>query len=270
MIRYLNEFDPYGHPIVLHTFPDQQDAVYDALLGKKPGLMGVSLQNSSIFDTHWQTVKWVRKSGQVGRPWVVAFDESGTAAHGQCPDLGYRGFDGTDATGERIYDQHAVRRATLWATLLGGGAGVEYYFGYKFVENDLNCQDWRSRDQSWDYCRIALEFFDDHHIPFQEMEPSDELIGNPEHDNRKYCFAKRGEIYLVYLPKGGSTKLDLSPTSGKLSPTSGKFSVKWYNPRTGGALTTGPVATVDAGASVVIDSGKSDGQDWLGLVRIEK
>ena len=52
---------------------------------------------------------------------------------------------------------------------MGGGAGCEYYFGYQFAENDLVCEDWRSRDQSWDYCRIAIGFFHDNEIPFWEM-----------------------------------------------------------------------------------------------------
>ncbi len=54
-----------------------------------------------------------------------------------------------------IYTQHEVRKQTLWGVLMAGGAGVEYYFGYQFTQNDLVCEDWRSRDQSWDYCRIA-------------------------------------------------------------------------------------------------------------------
>ncbi len=93
---------------------------------------------------------------------------------------------------------------------MGGGAGVEYYFGYKFAENDLVCEDWRSRDQSWDYCRIALDFFRDNDLPIHEMEPLDELVGNVKHDNSRYCFAKPGEVHLVYLPFGDRTEFDLS------------------------------------------------------------
>jgi hypothetical protein len=49
---------------------------------------------------------------------------------------------------------------------MAGGAGVEYYFGYKLPQNDLACEDWRSRDKSWDFRRIALEFFPANKIPF--------------------------------------------------------------------------------------------------------
>ena len=261
MADYIAQLDPYDHNIVAHTFPDQQDKVYRPLLGIGSVLTGCSLQNSNIKDTHVQTVKWVRESAKSGKPWIVAFDESGSAAHGQCPDIGYKGFDGKDRTGKFIYTPNEVRQQTLWGTLMGGGAGVEYYFGYQFAENDLVCEDWRSRDQSWDYCRIALDFFRDNDIPIHEMAPADELVGNSDHDNSRYCLAKPGEIYLVYLPHGGNHSLDL--TSSK-----GNFSVQWFNPRSGGALTTSSVQTVTGGASVTLGEPPSDaGKDWLAVVR---
>jgi hypothetical protein len=58
------------------------------------------------------------------------------------------------------------------------------------------------------------------------------LIGNTEDDNSKYCFAKPGETYVVYLPDGGTTDLDLAGARGR-------FQVSWYNPRTGGGLAEG-------------------------------
>jgi len=260
MINYIRQNDPYDHHIVIHTFPGQQDSIYGNLLGDKSSLTGTSLQNSHIKDTHWQTVKWVRQSAKSGKPWVVAFDESGSAAHGLCPDLGYRGFDGKDKTGEYIYDQHSVRRQTLWGNIMGGGGGVEYYFGYKFEENDLVCEDWRSRDQSWDYCRICIEFFDKNKIPIQEMKPSDELVASDAKGNDRYCFAKPNEIYLVYLSDSRSFEIDLSDATGQ-------FSVDWYNPRTGGDITPGGI-TINSGNKVKIDANEETvGQDWLAVIR---
>jgi len=263
MIDYLRQIDPYDHHIVVHTYPNKQDSVYGGLIGDKSSLTGTSLQNSKLGDTHWQTTKWVRKSADAGKPWVVAFDESGSAAHGQCPDLGYRGFDGKDKSGKYIYDQHEVRRQTLWGNIMGGGAGVEYYFGYKFVENDLICEDWRSRDQSWDYCRICIEFFDKNKIPIQDMKPSDELVGSKETNNDKYCFAKPGEIYLVYLANVDSTdsfELDLSDHPGE-------FSVAWYNPRTGGDLIQNDQTVVSGGGKANITSSHSGEDDWLAVIK---
>ncbi len=264
MLDYIKKFDAYQHHRVMHTFPNEQDKQYEPLLGDKSVLTGISLQNSSIADTHWQVVKWVEASAKAGKPWVVAFDESGTAAHGQCPDLGYQGFDGRDKSGKMIYTQHEVRKQTLWGTLMGGGAGVEYYFGYQFAENDLLCEDWRSRDQSWDYCRIAINFFHDHEIPFWEMTNQNRLIGNPKHDNAKFCLSKPNDTYVVYLSsaqEAESAKLDLAGADGA-------FTVRWFNPRTGGDLQTGSVATVDGGSEA--DWGQppaSPEEDWVVVIR---
>ena len=266
MADFLREVDPWDHSIVVHTFPGQQDKIYRPLLGPKSPMTGASLQNSHISQTHVQTVKWVRESTRSGKPWVVAFDESGSAAHGQCPDLGWGakdgegGFDGRDRSGKMVYTEHDVRRQTLWGTLMGGGAGVEYYFGYQFAENDLRCEDWRSRDRSWDYCRIALEFFRDEKIPFWMMEPADELVGNAEHDNRRYCLAQKGEAYLVYLPESDEARLDLSEAEGS-------FDIRWFQPQVGGELTRGSVDSVQGGGEVSIGRPGEGPDDWLAVVR---
>ena len=261
MIDYLAQLDAYDHNIVVHTFPNQHDSVYGSLIGDKSKLTGVSLQNSSLGATHSDTVKWVERSTKSGKPWIVAFDESGSAAHAQCPDLGYRGFDGRDVDGKRTHTQHDVRKLTLWAVLMAGGAGNEYYFGYKFAENDIVCQDWRSRDQSWDYCRIAINFFHEHQIPFWEMANADQLVGNPKHAPSKFCFAQHDRIYLVYLPNGGATSLDLTGATGR-------FDVQWFDPRTGGPLKTGKTRQVTGGGQVKLGNPPEDAdQDWLIVVR---
>jgi len=66
-------------------------------------------------------------------------------------------------------------------------------------------------------------------IPFWEMKNADELVGNPQHDNSRYCFAKTNEIYLVYLPTGATAQLDLN----------GSFTVSWFDPRNGGPMKNG-------------------------------
>jgi hypothetical protein len=149
----------------------------------------------------------------------------------------------------------------LWGNLLAGGAGVEYYFGYALPDNDLVAENFRSRDRSWDYGRIAVGFFHSQKIPFWEMENADELVGNDKHDNSRYCFAKGNDVYLVYLPSGGSATLDLS-TAG------GLFSVGWFDPRNGGALRTGSVATVKGGAAALLGNPPdSPAEDWLVVVK---
>jgi hypothetical protein len=275
MVRFLHDTDPYDHPIVLHTFPPEQEKVYRPLIGDQSLLTGVSLQNSWSA-AHQCTLQWVRESAAAGRPWVVAHDEQNPAGLGVPPDPGYKGHNGiaiepgkkkeNAATGDvkvKGYTAHDIRKHTLWGNLMAGGAGVEYYFGYALPENDLLAQDFRSRDKSWDYCRIALDFFRAENIPFAEMQNTNALIGNTNGDNSRFCLAKPGALYLVYLPNGGTTDLDLTGANGT-------FSVTWFNPRTGGALVSGAVKSVKAGGKVSPGAPPADAvEDWLIVIRRE-
>jgi hypothetical protein len=253
--------DPYGHLRVIHTHPGDQDLVYAPLLGERSALTGASLQNR--WDVvHQRVLRWRRESARAGKPWVVANDEQGDASLGVPPDPGYGGFPGrAREAGGLEYDLHDVRRYTLWGALMAGGAGVEYYFGYSLPQNDLLGEDWRSRERSWGFARVALDFFRDERIPFWEMEPADALIGNTAEDNSRYAFAKPGEVYLVYLPRGGPAELDLSGVEGR-------FTVAWLDPREGGALQRGTVGEVGGGRTVGLGLPPSDPtEDWLAVVR---
>ncbi len=259
MAAYIGEVDPYDHLVVVHTFPVDQDLVYEPLVGREE-FTGVSLQNH--WDVvHQRTLKWVAASEESGHPWVVANDEQGPASQGVPPDPGFEGFDGTDANGNTVHDLHDIRKRTLWGNLMAGGAGVEYYFGYQLPQNDLRLEDFRSRDLTWDYCRHALGFFHDHGLPFWEMTNADALVGNEAGDNSRYAFAKAGEAYVVYLPDGGTATLDLSEASGS-------FSVQWFDPRNGGDLQSGSVESVEGGGSRNLGAAPSEaGEDWVVLVR---
>jgi len=260
MAGYIRSLDPYGHHIVLHTYPNAQDEVYGRLLGEQSPLTGLSLQNSYAA-AHERTLRWVTASRKAGRPWVVAGDEQGSSSFGVPPDPGYKGFSGKGPQGNAIQTIHDVRKWTLWGNLLAGGTGVEYYFGYQLPENDLVAEDFRSREKSWDYGRIALEFFRTHKIPFWEMTNANGLVGNTTNDNSRYCLARPGELYLVYLPSGGTVDLDLSQTVGQ-------FRVSWFDPRSGAVLTRGSILSVAGGASRSIGRPPTaPEEDWLAIVR---
>jgi hypothetical protein len=261
MAAALRDFDPYGHLIVVHTFPEEQERVYTPLLGKDSLITGVSLQNP--WDAaHRRVLQWRRASAQAGQPWVVANDEQGGHALGVPPDPGFEGFAGRAKEEKgREYDQGDVRRHTLWGTLLAGGAGVEYYFGYALPQNDLLCEDWRSRERAWDDAGRALRFFEEQRIPVEQMEPADALVGNAAEDASRYAFAKPGELYLVYLPGGGTAELDLTAATGR-------FSVAWFDPRRGGGLQSGSLTAVEGGAKRGLGHPPSEpGEDWLAIVR---
>ena len=241
-IDYFHALDPYAHPVVIHTYPSQKEQVYRPLLGESSELDGVSLQ--AAFDKiHIQTLTWVQASINSGKPWVVANDEQGHYTTGVKPD-------GPDS------NKDSIRQYTLWGNLMAGGAGVEYYFGYQYPHNDLNAEDWRSRDSVWDDVRHALTFFQEH-IPFWTMKPADDLAKDAE----AYVMANPGNVYLVYLPRGGPVQLDLG--SNSIS-----YTVHWYDPRAGGALQTGSVTSVVGPGPVLLGQPPSSPQsDWAILLR---
>jgi len=267
MISYIRKTDPYGHNLVLHTYPNEQDKVYGWFMGRKDMLSGVSIQNSDVARTHTDTLKWVTRSEASGHPWVVAFDEAGNAQVGTPPDPDWPGVAEARKkikAGKRKVKAptiHDIRAQVLWGTLMAGGTGVEYYFGYQLPENDLLAENWRSRAKTWNFSRIALNFFKDHQIPFVEMQNANALIGNEKNDNQGYCLAKNDAIYLVYLRTVKDTMLDLSDASGS-------FSVVWFNPRAGGELVEGSVKSVQGGAVVSLGNPPVDAdEDWVVLVQ---
>ncbi|MFB3786644.1 MAG: DUF5060 domain-containing protein [bacterium] len=239
-VEYIGALDPYGHPIVLHTYPGGYEEAYTPLL-ELPGFTGPSLQMGDMKETHAETIKWIARSTQTGHPWAVFLDEIGPSHTGVKPDA-------------EDPEHREIRQHALWGNLMAGGAGVEWYFGYRYAHNDLNCEDWRSRDRMWDYTRYALEFFQ-RHLPFPEMTFHDELTSLPD----DYCLAKEGEIYAIYLPNGSSTELTLP---------GGTYTVRWYDPRQGGELREGTVAAVTGpGNRSLGEAPESRDQDWVALVR---
>lgn len=260
MAEYILNMDPYDHNIVIHSFPSQQEQVYQKLLGHQSVLTGTSLQNP-WHKVHQQTLRWVEASKAAGKPWVVANDEQNPANQGVPPDPGYKGFDGWgEDKSFGKYNAHDIRKYTLWGNLMAGGAGVEYYFGYGLPENDLLAQDFRSRDLSWEFCGHAIHFFHDNKIPFWRMRNRNELVGNIDASNTTFCLGREDEIYVVYLLKGGTTDIDLSEASGT-------FFVNWFNPRSGGDLQSGSVKEVRAGKQVSLGDPPSDPQeDWVILL----
>ena len=116
----------------------------------------------------------LKKSAEAGHPWLLHMDELGPHYKGALPDAQDPGHD-------------TIRQDVLWGAYMAGAAGVEWYFGYQHPNNDLDCQDWRSRDILWDQTRHAMDFFRNH-LPFTEMENMDELTA----DENDFVFAKAG------------------------------------------------------------------------------
>ena len=242
MADYLRETDPYDNFIVIHTHSAPQQRIKDmtTYLGFR-NVEGPSIQCGNVNEIHEDAKYWVTKSAESGHPWVVCLDEIGPSWKGALPDE----FDSAHDT---------IRYKALWGNLMAGGAGVEWYFGYKYPHSDLSCEDWRSRDLLWDQTNIALDFFHKY-LPFTEMKNRDD-ISKAKDD---YCLAKDGEIYAIYLPQGGPTEILLSP---------GSYNVKWFNPRTGGDLTTGTIDKITGIGFIPVGYPPEDpGKDWVCLIK---
>ena len=240
--QYFHDVDPYDHHIVIHNGDSHTD-----LMGPGSELTGMSWQaNASNFsDTFSNVLDYIEDSVAAGKPWVVACDEPGDAQLSLRPDND-AGSSHTDA-----------RRDALWATFMAGGAGIEFYFGYGKPNSDLTCEDFRSRDSFWDYCRYAIEFFESGAVPFQDMSNHNELVSGSG-DNLNRCLAKPGQSYLVQLRSGGTHTLNLSGTSGS-------FRVRWLDTLNGGSLISGN--TVSGGGSVSLGAPpNSTTQNWIVLV----
>ena len=159
--KYLNAVDPYNHNIVIHTFIGQKDDRYGPLLGDDSELTGASIQ-SDREDIHDDIVEWIENSKNAGKKWVVANDEQGHAG-----------------VGIQISDE-LIRHEVLYATLMAGGAGVEYYYGSGGT-GDLDNENHRDRGVAYEEAGYAVKFFQEY---FQNYligaESNDGLTGDSD------------------------------------------------------------------------------------------
>ena len=240
--NYFFENDPYHHHIVIHNGNNHFD-----LLGDASALTGFSLQTNKpdFRNVHGATLRYLRRSVAAGKPWVVACDEPGDASHSLIPDA-------EDPTRDN------ARQNALWGNLMAGGAGVEWYFGYKHAHSDLTCQDFRVRENMWKQCRVALDFFRDQKIPFWDMSNADKLL----YSDNGYCLAQtEGNLYLVYAKQAADTSIDLTDASGV-------FQVLWFNPRSGGNIQVGSVEAVNGGGKYMLGQPPADSdKDWVAIVK---
>jgi hypothetical protein len=242
MANYLKATNPYPNFVVVHTHSDNknQDAVINPLLGFE-NLDGLSMQIAEVENINNRIIHFIGESAKTKKPWVINLDEIGWAWKGVMPDA----FD----------QQHdTVRHYALWGSMMAGAAGAEWYFGYRYPNNDLMCEDFRSREMWWKQTKIAHAFFINH-LPFATMTAANEVVS----PDNAYCLAKAGECYVVYLPTGGAAQINLPK---------GNYTVKWFNPRTGGKLLDGTIKTINGGEKVNLGTiEQGEGKDWVVLIK---
>ena len=235
--RYLRLQDPYDHPIGIHNPVDQVQSVAGEIIGS-PYYDFIAMQDAvADYNSNAATIR--SDSAAAGRPLVVWADE-------QNP--------GVDNTTE-------YRTIGMWQAYLGGCGGVEWYAG----GDDQSLDDYRpeaSNGRFRDF-RALRHFFTTIVSPI-DLAPDNSLVTG----TNATCLADPGDTYVVHLPQGGATSIDLRSAGGS------NFDVHWYDPRVGdasdggGDLLDGSVTSVAGG--VVRDLGtppSAPTADWVVLLR---
>jgi hypothetical protein len=237
---FLDALDPYDHPIGFHNLPNDFSD-YNQVLGEDR-FDCTSLQfNPDVAGLQIET--WRALSAQSGKPWLMHADEHTPYNVG--------------ATNTNAVD---LRKRVLYDVLFSGG-GIEWYAGWHDLPlgGDLTLEDFRTREEIFQYSRIAREFLE-MHVPFWNMEPLDALlVGETGSYGGGEVFALPGETYAIFLPDTTSTgQLDLSAAPGPMQ-------MRWFDPRTGNFV--GGAQALAGGGLVSLGSPpQSPGDDWVVLI----
>ena len=231
--QYLQDIDPYKHPITVHHAGSVTEA-WTPFLGD-PRFTVTSFQTKDMSVVE----EWRAKSEATGVPLVIGMDE----------------FFPDTASAENA-DRH--RREYLWPVYLSGG-NIEF-----ILQDLLKTDDFRKYELHWRYMGHAREFVTQQ-LPFWEMMAADNLItGAASYQGKQnlvaaQVFAKPGVCYAVYFPVASETgMLDLNGSEGN-------FIQRWYNPRTGEFAEE--VRQVSGGCPVALGAPPEDPEeDWVAFV----
>ncbi|MEP3889426.1 MAG: DUF5060 domain-containing protein [Hellea sp.] len=189
--KYIRDLDPYDHAVVSHNWPDSEEETYGALLGD-PDFSGISLQ---AHDKYFEKIAtWTQKSKAAGRQWMVTVDEPLGWEFGARPDS------------ENPLHEREIKEV-LWPTLMAGGAGVDWYFGWQnnAATSDLSNEDQRSRHNLWVKSAKVRKFWEEH-VRFWEMDSVRSSEGmafrKPDDDHTGLVLIGDSVIYKATLQHG--------------------------------------------------------------------
>jgi hypothetical protein len=169
-------------------------------------------------------------------------------------ESGYEYLRGGPTGKQQVHHTDKVRR-TSWRIVCAGGyfaAGFHGTIGHSDVWNRIdapNRYDFTLKDEgAAGQMALLYDFFTA--LPYWRMQPFGGVKGDAA-----VALAEPGEVYVVYLPKGGTLCVDLTGTQGR-------FRTRWFNPR-GGKWTEAP-ETVGGGRP---EFKAPDANDWALLLR---
>ena len=247
---YIRAADPYDHPITVHIAGDPAEQLRFTFGDPRFSMTSIQLNQRPI---HEVTEAVRNATRQAGRPLPVSLDEFTL-------DRGQR------ASHIPVDDADGHRREKIWPTYFSGGM-------LEFILDDLLRTDsfkTPEREKLWTYLWHARHFMEEH-LPFWEMEPADELssgaatialgVGRGKSvPLGPQVFAKRGEVYAVYLPTCSTAgTLDLTDLKGAAQQ-------RWFDPRVGAFV--GAPTRITGGTRQDLGQPPSEPtSDWVVLIQ---
>lgn len=171
--EYLRHLDPYDHLLVFHNLTVLADIFNNITV--REYIDGASLQ---IGMPEWTDSVVASVYTFPDSNFIICNDEQGPSDYGVPADI-----DVLPQT------QEEIRQRMLYPAFFGGVEGFETYFGYDTDCTDLDCDDFRSREQFWSVMKNFRNVFE--RIQFWNGMPHQELI------DTGYCFGNE-DGYLVY------------------------------------------------------------------------
>jgi PelA/Pel-15E family pectate lyase len=247
---YLRAVDPYDHPIAVHSAGDPVEKLRFVYGDPRFALTSIQLNQRPIHEVA-EAIR--RETFKAGRPLPVSLDEF-TLDRGQ------------QASHIPVDDADGHRREKIWPAYFSGGM-LEF-----ILEDLLKTDSFKTpqRVKLWRYLWNARNFME-RELPFWEMEPADDLsfdggtidvgIGKGKTvPLGPQVFARRGEVYAVYLPVGGkSGRLDVSDIDGVAVQ-------QWYDPRKGEFVGAATEFIASPRRRLGLPPSEPD-QDWVVLIR---
>jgi hypothetical protein len=139
-------------------------------------------------------------------------------------ESGYEFLRGDPTSRKQVHHTDKVRRSA-WRIVCAGGyfaAGFHGTLGHSDIWNRMDAPNhytFQVRDEgAAAQLGMLHNFFTA--LPFWRMQPFTGVTGGA------VALAEAGQTYVVYLPRGGATTLDLTGAPGG-------FTARWFNPRTG-------------------------------------
>lgn len=215
--NWLRKYDPYGHIISMHTVDS----------------------NNELAKQTW--LDWIMHSSQ---NWTLITQDRRYNKPVMNEEFLYEN-SGAGSTHDHMVDAEKVRKGA-WMLMIHGATGFAYgntgtlnsrlipFSGLKYSESP-----------GADYMTYLNDFWI--RTEYWKLIPDNRIVK----EDTAFVVVDPGSEYVLYLPDGGSTTVDLSAASGTLS-------VGWYNPRAG---TYQGQTTVEGGASRTFTA--PDSNDWV-------